>query len=156
MEAEIAGIKLELVQGNPTWEFSPSIRHQNFLDRIRQTIRATDGPSNPCGCHSVHDAYFRFPDGSLKRPDISIFFAEPPDTDVASEVLPDAVVEIVSRGFEKKDLEIGPPFYLMHGIKDVVVVNPINGLVHHFTQSGVVVTSSPCTIQLSIGCALDA
>ncbi len=42
-----------------------------------------------------------------------------------------AVIEVVSRGFEAKDLEIGPPFYISQGVKDVVVFDPATLLVLH-------------------------
>ncbi|HTQ09598.1 MAG TPA: hypothetical protein VMI31_05960, partial [Fimbriimonadaceae bacterium] len=67
-----------------------------------------------------------------------------------------AVVEIVSRGFEKKDLEIGPPFYLSQGVKDVVVVDPYEAKVLHFTTSGVSTFDSPRKIGLTCGCELTA
>jgi hypothetical protein len=49
-----------------------------------------------------------YPDGSLKRPDISIFCHEPEEQDDAISLVPEAMIEVVSRGYEAKDLEIGP------------------------------------------------
>jgi Uma2 family endonuclease len=70
----------------------------------------------------------------FKRPDLSIFCTEPPDSDEALEVLPVAVVEILSPGYEDKDLgPDGAPFYLAHGVVDVVVVDPRTGVVFHFS-----------------------
>ena len=49
---------------------------------------------------------------------------EPDEEDDAVTLIPEAVIEVVSRGSEMKDLELNPPFYLSRGIKDVVVANP--------------------------------
>jgi hypothetical protein len=80
----------------------------------------------------------------------------PPLQDETLEIVPQAVVEIVSKGYEKKDLEVGPPFYLSQGVKDVVVVNPIDGNLYHHTQAGVRELRSPSKLTLSCGCILEA
>jgi hypothetical protein len=153
--ADQVGIKLEIVEGSGTWEAWPATRHQMVLQQVERSIRPSAG-SSLCACHHFADIYIRFPDGSIKRPDISIFCSEVPLQDEALEMVPDAVVEIVSKGFEKKDLEIGPPFYLSQGVKNVVVVNPYDGKVHHHTSAGVRTFHSQQTIQLSSGCELTA
>ena len=147
LAADEAGIKLEWVQGTPTWETFPALRHQRAVQRIA----ASTGPKKDGRCEAVRDVYIRFPDGSLKRPDISIFCQELPDTDEALEVIPEAVVEVVSRGFEKKDLEVGPAFYLSQGVKDVVVLD-LDGTVHHFTPEKNEQRPSPATLILTTGC----
>ncbi len=73
-----AGVKLEYINGIPVWEASPVIRHQRILDRVRASIRPADGDDRECACIHYADIYNLFPEGSLKRPDISIFCAEPP------------------------------------------------------------------------------
>jgi Uma2 family endonuclease len=100
---------------------------------------------------------FPDPDGSFKRPDLSIFCTEPPDSDKALEVLPVAVVEILSPGYEDKDLgPDGAPFYLAHGVVDVVVVDPRTGVVFHFQRDRSPVTlQAPVTLDLTCGCSLD-
>lgn len=154
--ADEVGIKLEMVQGTPTWEAWPAIRHQKEVDRIRQTLRESVAKGSGCGCFNFADIYIRFPDGSIKRPDISIFCIEPPIQDETLEIVPDAVVEIVSKGYEKKDLETGPPFYLSQGVKDIVVVNPYDGKVYHHTGHGTRELASPTKITLTCGCSLEA
>ncbi len=77
------------------------------------------------GCFQIPDVYIKFPDGSLKRPDIAIFCEEPPDTDEAYQQIPEAVLEVLSKDYEKKDTEIGAPFYLAQGVKDVVTLPKI-------------------------------
>jgi Uma2 family endonuclease len=94
----------------------------------------------------------QFPDGSLKRPDISIFCREPDDIDDAITLVPEAVIEVVSKGYEAKDLEIGPPFYVSQGVKDVVVFDPATLLVLHLRRDGAVRRTSPVQLDLECGC----
>lgn len=56
---------------------------------------------------------------------------EPDELDEAITLIPEAVVEVVSKGYEAKDLEIGPRFYLSQGVRDVIVVAPLTLLVLH-------------------------
>lgn len=102
------------------------------------------------------DVYVQFPSG-LKRPDISIFCQEPSDEeqDSALTQIPEAVIEVVSKGYEAKDLEIGPPFYLSQGVKDVVVFDPYTLLVLHVRREKVQRMMSPVTLQLECGCVVE-
>ena len=153
LQAEDLGVRLEIVRGLPLWEAHPVVRHQRAIDRIRATIRSAPPLADQvAGCACVHlaDVYVRFPDGSLKRPDISIFCREPDEEDDAVQLVPEAVIEIVSRGFEAKDLEIGPPFYLSQGVKDVVVFDPNTLLVLHMRQNGVWRHTSPVALTLLV------
>jgi Uma2 family endonuclease len=102
------------------------------------------------------DVYVQFASG-LKRPDISIFCREPEESeqDAALTMVPEAVIEVVSRGFEAKDLEVGPSFYLSQGVKDVVVFDPSTLLVLHVTRSKAERSTAPQTIELSCGCIVD-
>lgn len=79
--AEQAGIKLEYVNGVPIWDASPVIRHQRIADRIRLSIQSTGSKDGSCGCIHYADISILFPDGSIKRPDISIFCEEPAEQD---------------------------------------------------------------------------
>jgi len=115
------------------------------------------GRDDGCACYELADILIRFPDpdGSLKRPDIAIFCTEPPDGDEALDLLPRAVVEILSVGYEEKDLgEDGAPFYLAFGI-EVLVVDPRRALVHHY-RPGEPPTrlALPLSIDLLCGCRL--
>jgi hypothetical protein len=154
LHAEELGVRLEIVRGLPLWEAQPLVRHQRAIDRIRSTIRPAPVGSGGSGCSCVHLAgvYVCFPDGSLKRPDISLFCREPDEEDDAVQLAPEAVIEIVSRGFEAKDLEIGPPFYLSQGVKDVVVFDPATLLVLHIQQKGAWRYTSPVELTLHCGC----
>jgi Uma2 family endonuclease len=151
VRAEELGIRLEVVRGLPIWEAAPVWRHQRAVDRIRASIRVPEAP----GCQCVHaaDVYVEFPDGSLKRPDISIFCREPDEVDDAVKLVPEVVVDVISKGYEAKDLEIGPSFYLSQGVKDIVVFDPVTLLVLHLTQTKAVRTVSPHAIDFSCGCA---
>lgn len=48
-----------------------------------------------------------------------------------------AVIEVVSCGYELKDIELGPPFYLANGVQYVIVFDPATQYVLHFRPSGV-------------------
>ncbi len=152
LAADEAGVRLEIVRGIPLWEMHPGFRHQKTVDRIRASLTPIPEAESGCGCFHYADIYVRFPDGSLKRPDISIFCQEPPETDEAVEMIPEAVIEVVSRGYEAKDLEIGPLFYLTQSVKDIVVFDPRTLLVLHVRQDGTRRLVAPVEIDLACGC----
>ncbi len=152
LAADQVGIRLEIVRGVPLWEMHPGFKHQKEVDRIRATLEPIPGTDSGCGCFHYADIYVRFPDGSLKRPDIAIFCQEPPETDEALEVIPEAVIEVVSAGYEAKDLEFGPLFYLAQGVKDVVVFDPRTLLVLHVQREGTRRLIAPVEIDLACGC----
>ncbi len=150
---EESGARLEIAGGITTWEAFPSYRHQNQVFRIQSSIGAAQGADGACGCVHVADVYIRFPDGSLKRPDIAIFCREPEEQTDAITMLPEAVIEIISPGYEAKDLTIGVPFYLRSGLKDVIVLDPATGEVRHFRPAHSEVRYvSPTLISLACGC----
>lgn len=157
LRADELGIRLEIVRGLPIWEPSPVYKHQKAVDRIRATIeRAGVSPvsSAPSVCDCVHaaDVYVNFPDGSLKRPDISIFCREPDEDEEAIKLVPEAVIEVISKGYEAKDLEIAPQFYLSQGVKDVIVFNPYTLVVLHIRRDAAEHHVSPVKLALSCGC----
>lgn len=151
--ADELGVRLEIVGGLPLWESSPVYRHQKEVDRIRASIEPVTGAG--CACVHAADVYIAFPDGSLKRPDVSIFCREPDEQEEAIRLVPEAVIEVVSKGFEAKDLEIGPRFYLSQGVKDVVVFDPYTLLVLHVTPGGSERHVSQVAIELACGCHVD-
>ena len=154
LRADELGIRLEMVAGLPIWEPHPVYKHQKAVDRIRSSITsvASEAPS-VCECIHAADVYVSFPDGSLKRPDISVFCREPDEQEEAVTLVPEAVIEVISKGYEAKDLEIGPQFYLSQGIKDVVVFNPYTLVVLHVRRDGVERYISPVEVRLECGCA---
>ena len=85
--------------------------------------------------------------------DISIFCREPTEEeqDEALTLIPEAVIEVVSKGYEAKDLEIGPPFYLSQGVKDVIVFDPATLLVLHVRKDHVMRSVAPVEIALQYG-----
>lgn len=145
-------VKLEITGGIPTWELSPSSRHQRTIDRIRVSIKPLEGGENRCECAHLSDVYIRFPDGSLKRPDIAIFCAEPPIQDEALTVIPQAVIEVISPGYEYKDISLNPQFYLAQGLDDVLIVDPRAGIVTQYRTTEVTTHHTPVTIDLQCGC----
>lgn len=156
LHADELGIRLEMVGGLPIWEPHPVYKHQKAVDRIRATIEkaksAKGSEKDGCACIHVSDVYISFPDGSLKRPDIAVFCREPAEEEEAITLIPEAVIEVISKGYETKDLEIGPHFYLSQGVKDVVVFDPYTLLVLHVRRDGVTRQISPVEILLECGC----
>lgn len=151
VRAEELGIRLEIVAGLPIWEAAPALRHQRAVDRVRATIHPRPGTS--CACVHFADVYIAFPDGSLKRPDVSIFCREPDELDDAVKLVPEAVIEVISKGYEAKDLTIGPSFYLSQGVKDVVVLDPHGLTVLHARKDGTRRLVSEVDIDLECGCS---
>ena len=155
LQADEIGVRLEIVGGLPLWEAHPLPKHQRAVDRIRASIARAEPPAGTdggCGCIHLADVYVLFADGSLKRPDISIFCREPDEEEEAIRLVPEAVIEVVSRGYEAKDLEIGPRFYLAQGVKDVVVFDPYTLVVLHVRRDGAARHVSPVTLTLECGC----
>jgi len=150
--AEELGIRLEYVNGIPIWEASPVIRHQRITDRIRASITATHSEEERCGCIHYADIYILFPDGSIKRPDISIFCEEPAEEDTMCEMIPEAVIEILSKGYEKKDTEVSLPFYLSQGIRDIVILDPATNRVSHYHDEQTDEFQSPVQLTFACGC----
>ena len=151
-EADAIGIKLEVVNGLATWEASPFILHQSAVDRIRTSLRPSDYGTYRCGCFTYADIDIRFPDGSRKRPDISIFCTEPTEQESSVTQIPDAVIEIISKDYEAKDRLIGPPFYLSQKIRDIVLFDPYSGEIAHFANGVEHLLVSPAAVTLHCGC----
>ena len=147
------GLKIEIVDGLPIWEAQPLWRHQSAVDRIRASIHPRE-ESEACRCVHAADVYVQFDPQSLKRPDIAIFCREPDDPDAAITMIPEAVVEVISRGYEKKDLLLGIDFYLARGVKDVLVFDPRSGLVIHARREGRHDARSPWRVDLECGCVV--
>lgn len=152
LKAEELGIRLEIVDNLPIWEASPVYGHQKAIDRIRASIKPAFNSGSGCACLHISDVYVQFPDGSLKRPDVSIFCREPDEQEEAITLIPEAVIEVISKGYETKDLELAPPFYLSQGVKDLVVFNPYTLEVFHYTEAGKAEFKSPANIEFSCGC----
>lgn len=154
LNAEDLGVKLEIAGGLAIWEASPIWKHQKAVDRIRDSIEKSEIEGNFCECVDAADIYVSFPDGSLKRPDISIFCREPneEEEEEAIKQVPEAVIEVISKKYEAKDLEISPPVYLANGVKDVVVFNPYTMEVFHFRNGEKREMTSPVEIELECGC----
>jgi Uma2 family endonuclease len=117
-------------------------------------LKSSKPEVSSCECIYIPDVYIHFPDGSVKRPDLSIFCERPKATQEALTVIPEAVVEVVSPGSELKDLQVGPPFYLMHGVKDVVAFDPRTSVVMHYRKTGLETLISPVTLRLECGCSI--
>lgn len=108
--------------------------------------------TKPCDCFQAADVDIALPDGTIKRPDVSIWCREPQEQEGFVHAVPEAVVEIVSPGYEDKDLVHGPPIYLRNGVKDIIVFDRAKGEVHHWTPDGHRILSSPTVFELACGC----
>ncbi len=95
--AHKAGLKLEIINGLSIWEPSPVYRHQKKSLDIQVSLMNHAAKSG-CDCISVADLTILFPDGSIKRPDICIFCKEPTEQETMCTQIPEAVIEILSRG----------------------------------------------------------
>ena len=150
-QADSGGIKLEFVNGLPVWEAFPLYRHQKKTLDIQISMLAGAQKSG-CACIPIADTAILFPDGSLKRPDIAVFCTEPSEQDRAITQLPEVVIEIISKGYEKKDLEVSLPFYLSQGIADIVIFDPATNRVSHFHQGAATEYDSPVELLFACGC----
>ncbi|MFL5733895.1 MAG: Uma2 family endonuclease [Chloroflexia bacterium] len=62
------------------------------------------------------------------------------------------LIEIISPGYEYKDLALNPQFYLAQDVLDVVIVDPRSKAVTHYRTSQVTSHVAPVTIDLQCGC----
>ncbi len=151
--AEEIGLRLEVTDSGIVWEVAPGFLHQDLAVTIYSGIQP-DPRATGCECVRALDVYVRFPSGLVKRPDLSIFCRRPEQEEGFVRMVPEAVVEITSPGYEAKDLVSGPPLYLANGVKDVVVLDRGRGEVHHTDMAGTRVHTSPVTLALACGCSV--
>ena len=156
IDADENGYRLEIVDGLGIWEVQPAKRHISAAKRIELSVRPDPEGADGCGCVTYQGLYVVFPGGSLRRPDVAVFCREPDEEDEAVTLVPEAVIEVVSRGSERKDFDLNPPFYLSHGVKDVVVVDPYSGTVIHHRREEVRRLQTPVDIRLECGCLVTA
>ena len=153
-EADETGLRLEIVAGKPYWEFGPTYEHQSRLARIATGVRRGPGAEAGCACLVAMAVALEFPDGSVLRPDISVFSREPERQGLVT-LIPEAVVEIVSPRSREKDLKVSPPWYLDMGVKDVLVYDPFTEDVFHFRRDGARRFKTGRTVSLECGCLVD-
>ena len=153
-EAAENGVRLEMIGEQPFWEFQPNYDHQRRILRITKSVRPDPQGDTGCGCFEALDVGIRFPDDSLRRPDLSIFCREPELRELIT-LIPEAVVDVVSQRSREKDLVLSPPFYLEMGVKDVLVFDPFTDEVHHFRRDGNQRFKPGRTLHLECGCLID-
>lgn len=153
-EADEFGVRLEMVDGQPFWEFQPNYDHQDRIFRMQVSIRRDPDAGSDCGCFQASDVGIVFPDGSIRRPDIAIFCRQPERRELIT-LIPEAVVEIVSQRSREKDLKTSPPWYLDIGVKDVLVDDPFTEDIHHFRRDGERRFKTGQTVRLECGCLVD-
>ena len=151
-DADAIGIKLEIVNGLAIWEASGTIQHQSAVDRIQKSIRPVNLSAGGHSCFSYADIDIEFPDGSRKRPDISLFCVEPTELESLVKKVPDAVIEILSKDYEAKDREIGVPFYRRMNIRDIVLFDPRTGEILRISDGAEHLLKSPAAVTMQCGC----
>lgn len=152
--ADQAGIKLERIEGLPVWEFLRTLAHQETIQQVFLSVRKSP-QGNACDFIRVLDLLVLFPGGSFRRPDLSIFCEPPQPRDRACETIPAAVIEVISADSREKDLNLSPPFYLKHGVLDVIVIDPGGKTITRFDNSGRQELRSPQDIELKCGCTIS-
>jgi Uma2 family endonuclease len=154
LDADNMNVRLEFVRGVPLWEASPVAGHQLEIDRIQNSIKELEGNQT---CIHLANTLFKFVDGSLTAPDIAILCQElkPEQLYSALEIVPEAVVEVISEGYEYKDLEVAPSFYLGLGVKDVLILEPRLKIVYHHRKDSKTRLESPVKLNLECGCEIE-
>jgi Uma2 family endonuclease len=76
----------------------------------------------------------------------------PKERTEATKSIPEAVIEVVSKGYEAKDLLLAPNFYLSQGVKDVIIFNPATLVVLHVRRDTTKQAVSPLKLKLECGC----
>lgn len=155
VQADEVGVRLEMVGGTSVWEAFPGVKHQGTVNRIVRSLIKNESLHQGCVCHTYPDIYIRFPDGSLKRPDLSIYCEEIEEVSGATDQVPTAVFEVLSPGYESKDLHIGVPFYLANGVPEVILIAPVKRQAVHHTARGAEQISLPQRLILDCGCVVD-
>ena len=150
--ADDSGIKLGLVSGIPIWEAFPFFQHQEKTLDIQISLRDQARRSDASACISVADPTIRFPDGSIKRPDISVFCSRPVERKTVCTQIPEAVIEILNKGYEKKDNEVSLPFYLSWHIPYIALFNPESNRVSHYHDGQVDEYDSQVELTFACGC----
>lgn len=153
-QGEDLGLKMELTDGGITWETFPGIRHQEIVFGVQTSFTKAKEAKGGCDCFQVADADIVLPDGTVKRPDISVWCKRPHEEEGFVHEVPEAVIEIVSPDYEAKDLVDGPPIYLRNGVKDVIVFDRMKGDVHHWGSFGHRTVASPTTLELACDCRM--
>ncbi len=149
---EEIGLKFELTDGGITWETYPGIAHQEIVYGVQKSLDLERSKAGGCECYHGADVDLVLPDGTMKRPDVSVWCKCPDELEGFVHQVPEAVIEVVSPKYEAKDLVHGPPLYLRNGVKDVIVFDRARGEVHHWGPHGHRVVPSPTVFDLACGC----
>jgi hypothetical protein len=108
-EAGELGVRLEMIAGQPFWEFQPNFQHQDRIGKIYKSVQPDDQSAEGRGCVASLDVGIRFPDDSLRRPDLAIFCRLSEEIELIT-LVPEAVIDIVSQRSRQKDLVVGHRF----------------------------------------------
>ena len=131
---------------------TPESHRPNKGNHRNDTARNTR--SKKLRLHSRFGRLCEFPGWFLKTPGHLDFLPGTEEEDKPVTLVPEAVIEILSKGYEAKDLEIAPRFYLSQGVKDVVVFDPYTLVVLHVRKDRANRKVSPVEIEFECGCRL--
>jgi Uma2 family endonuclease len=151
--ADDAGIRLELVRGEHRWEAAPLARHQRAVQRAVASLRR---PSTGCACFILTDTCVSLSPDTVKRPDIALWCREPANLDAFITELPDAVIDVISPGYEKKDHD-SAALYLELGVRDVLTFDPRSGVIRIYdTPAQWTELRAPTSVTLrGCGCSVE-
>ena len=149
-------VRLEVTGGVPTWEAMPGALHNGVVDDIRQSLTRLNIDNADCGCHHIADTYIQFTPHLLRRPDIALFCTRPPRPDGAiTNLVPGAVVEVLSAGYEQKDRD-AVALYLAAGVLDVILFDPRSGVAErHQHEQPNLTARVPVRWRLNMNCQIE-
>ena len=104
LEEEL-GLRFELTDSGLTLKAMPGVEHQRSIYQIQRSMDTVQAYGRPCGCQYVADVDLVFPDGTVKRPDVSVSCKRPGQLEGFVHGVPEAV----SPKYEGKDIVCGPP-----------------------------------------------
>jgi Uma2 family endonuclease len=134
----------------------PGALHHGVVDDIHQGLTRLNIDNPSCACYHIADTYIQFGPKLLRRPDIALFCTRPPRPDGAlTGIIPGAVVEVLSVGYEQKDRD-AVPLYLSAGVQDVLLVDPrANSAERHTKDAPPLVAPLPVQWRLFMGCVIE-
>lgn len=152
--AHDVGLDVEMTPEGFPFEFAPGVDHQLAMAAILTSPNRRSTGAGECVCKRIMDILIRLPDGRVKGPDVSVFCTIPTEREGYVHQVPEAVVEITSPRYVKKDLVDGPLIYLANGVKDVLVLDRRTSEVHHWTIGRHEIYQSPRQFVLACGCEI--
>lgn len=118
------GFPCELIGGEFVREPAPVYRHQRVVARLMQALLGHVGADRVVS--SPIDVVLD--DWNVVQPDVAVF-AQPLSPDIVRVPLPALAIEVLSRATETRDREQKTALYLDRGVREVWLVEPIEGTI---------------------------